>query len=38
MVAKKVQMLFNFDEPTKEYVIYVFGICKTLCTGVLILQ
>jgi hypothetical protein len=28
-------MLFNFDEPIKEYVIYVLGICKTLCVGVL---
>jgi len=35
MVARKVQMLFNFDEPTEEYVIYVFGICKTLCMRVL---
>jgi hypothetical protein len=35
MVARKVQMLFNFDEPTEECVIYVFGICKTLCTRVL---
>ncbi len=35
MVAKKVHMLFNFDEPIKEYVIYVLGIWKTLCMGVL---
>ncbi len=35
MVARKVHMLYNFDEPIKEYVIYVLGICKTLCMGVL---
>jgi hypothetical protein len=35
MVVRKVQMLFNFDELIKEYVIYVLGICKTLCMGVL---
>jgi hypothetical protein len=33
MVARKVHVLFNFDEPIKEYVIYVLGTCEPYVWG-----